>query len=393
MLDFTFVGIGQCGNKLADAFASQKNKAVAINTTQKDMNCLVNIPKSNLITIEATGTKGGAGKVPKLGEKAMSEHMPEVLEKINDIGKDSDYIVLCAGMGGGTGSGGTPPLLKELLKQNRKIMLIMTLPDKTEGVEVQINAFNSCISILKIIEQYSIPYIIIENDKIKERMKTSNNFDWRSVNDSISRIFTQFNKTANKNSPYSTFDETDYKKTLHVQGMMSLVKLTINMNDINNENSLRDMIKQAWEKENFFADFDYSTARIITTIIDAPDIFLENKENYKLIETSLLKLRDACGTVSPYQGIYPYDHKQISDKKYKLVVYCMLTGLKPPMEKLQTLRDIAKAEQEAMQNKAENNKIDFSEFSLIGGAFNSPKKIVSNFEEIETSAEDDLNFL
>lgn len=368
MLNFLYVGIGQCGNKFVDSFAFHKNNAIAINTTQKDMESLQNLNKQNLINIIASGTKGGAGKTPALGSKAMKEHINEVLEKIMNVSQDSDYIFLWAGLGGGTGSGGLPVLLQELLNAKKKVLLGLTLPDDTEGVEVQVNAFNACLQILKMIEPYHVPYLLIENNKIKNKMNVVNDFDWRNVNQTISKIFTQFNKSANKPSPYYTFDETDFKKTLFVKGMMSLVKVTLDKSDIKTDNSVKDAIVNAWEKDNFFVDFDYSTASILTTVIEAPDNFLKDKSNYKLIESSLLKLRDCCGTVSPYNGIYPYDEKKESHNN-KIIIYCMLTGLKTPIDKLNALKEKATREQAEMKRKTAENNVDLSSFSSLGGVF------------------------
>ena len=395
MLDFLYVGIGQCGNKIVDSFAGHKNKAIAINTTQKDMNGLVNVNKNNMINIEANGTKGGAGKTPALGKKAMLEHIDEVMEKIETVGKESDYIVLCAGLGGGTGSGGTPVLIQSLLAQKKKVMLLLTLPDDTEGVEVQVNAFNSCLNILKIIENYKVPYILIENNKIRARMNSTNNFDWSSVNQSLGKVFSQFNASANKTSSYTTFDETDYKKTLFVQGMMTLVKVTMDVSEINNDNALRDAILNAWRDKNFFVDFDHQTATMITTIIEAPEKFLSNRDNYKLLTTSLLKLRDMCGSVSPYEGIYSYDGKQEANRKDKVIVYCMLTGLKAPMEKLSSLQAKARAEQEAMKRKTEENKIDLSALGTLGSVFeNEPSREDVKVESLaDINDDEDISFL
>ena len=395
MLDFLYVGIGQCGNKIVDSFAGHKNKAIAINTTQKDMNGLTNVNKNNMINIEANGTKGGAGKTPALGKKAMLEHIDEVMEKIETVGKESDYIVLCAGLGGGTGSGGTPVLIQSLLAQKKKIMLLLTLPDDTEGVEVQVNAFNSCLNILKIIESYKVPYILIENNKIRSRMNSTNNFDWSSVNQSLGKVFSQFNASANKTSSYTTFDETDYKKTLFVQGMMTLVKVTMDLSEINNDNALRDAILNAWRDKNYFVDFDHQTATMITTIIEAPEKFLSNRDNYKLLTTSLLKLRDMCGSVSPYEGIYSYDGKQEANRKDKVIVYCMLTGLKAPMEKLSSLQAKARAEQEAMKRKTEENKIDLSALGTLGSVFeNEPSREDVKVDSLaDINDDEDISFL
>lgn len=387
MLNFLFVGIGQCGNKFVDSFAFQKNNALAVNTTLKDMLCLENIDKQNLVDISASGTKGGAGKTPGLGERAMNEHLEEVLNKINNLGHEADYIFLWAGLGGGTGSGGLPVLLSALLERNKKVILGLTLPDDSEGVEVQVNAFNACLKILRLIEPYKVPYILIENNKIKNKMSRVNDFDWRNVNMSLSKIFTQFNRAANKNSSFSTFDETDFKKTLYVSGMMSLVKVVFDKDDISTEDSLKDEVIKAWTKDNFFVDFDYASASIITTIIEAPEKYLENKSNYKLLDSSLLKLRDACGTISPYTGIYAYDERKENNRNSKITVYCMLTGLKAPMEKIREMQAKAVKEQEAMRKKTVENKADLSEFNSLGDVFSS-ETVISPIED-----KNDFSFL
>lgn len=396
MLNFLYVGVGQCGNKFVDAFALNKNTAVAVNTTQKDMESLKHLDRQNLVNITANGSKGGAGKTPALGAKAMQEHIDDVYARLMSLGAEADYFFLWAGLGGGTGSGGLPVLLKRLLENKKKVILGLTLPDDTEGVEVQVNAFNACIQILKLIESYKVPYLLIENNKIKNKMQQVNSIDWATVNGILSKTFTQFNKSANKTSPYSTFDETDFKKTLYVKGMMSLVRVALDVKDIQNDISLRDAIINAWTKDNYFVDFDYATASIMTTIIEAPEDFLENKSNYKLIESSLLKLRDACGTISPYTGIYPYNERKES-RGNKIVVYSMLTGLKAPMEKLVALQTKAKEEQEAMQKKKESNSVDFSEFAAIGNVFDTESddndKSLSGLNALDSDKEPELDFM
>lgn len=373
MLNYLFVGVGQCGNKIANIFASFGNKAIAVNTTDKDMTCLEHMEKSNMLNIAATGTNGGAGKTPILGQKAMKEHLSEVREKIDAVNADTDYVVLCGGLGGGTGSGGIPILLHSLVTDKKKVMLILTLPDDSEGVEVQVNAFNSLISILKTIDDKNIPYILIDNNKIKAKMSSTDDFDWRSVNVHLAKIFSQFNKAANKNSPYQTFDETDYKKTMYTPGMLALVKSRFEPEKFTTENSLLDAVKKEWQKGNFYIDFEPQTARMMTTIIEAPEEFLSNKDNYKLLDAALLKLRNACGTVSHYGGIYPYSTQKDPNKNGTIVVYCMLTGLKTPVERIETLQARANEAQEAMQRKAMDNQVDLEGFGRIS-AVSLPKK-------------------
>ncbi len=368
MLKFLFVGVGQCGNKLADTFASFKNSAVALNTTDMDMACLENIGKHALLNISAAGTTGGAGKTPVLGQKAMNEHLDEVLEKISAVGYGSDYIVLCGGLGGGTGSGGIPVLLYKLLSMKKKVMLLLTLPDDSEGAEVQINAYNAFIAILQVIENRNVPYILLDNNKIKARMASDTTFDWRSVNVYLGKIFSQFNRSANKNSPYATFDETDFKKVLYTSGMMTLVKCSMKPEEIATEASIADAVKAHWQ-ENCYVDFEPTSATMVASIVEAPATYLD--ENYKLITAGLDKLQALCGSITPYNGIYPYDESVDQNKQGTVVVYCLLTGVKAPVEKLEALKKRATKEQEALKSKTEQNQIDLAGYSRLE---NSPAK-------------------
>ena len=374
MLKFLYIGVGQCGNKLADTFASFKGKAIAFNTTEKDMSCLTNVDKAARLNIAAKGTKGGAGKTPILGQKAMTEHIEEAISMIESVGGNADYNVICGGLGGGTGSGGIPVLLHRLLTMKKKIMLILTVPADDEGAEVQINAYNALVSILKIIDGQNVPYILIDNNKIKAKMKSEPDFDWRSVNLYLGKIMSQFNRDANKESPYATFDETDYKKVMYQSGMMALVKIRMPIDEIKTGKSLADAVGAEWAKSSFYLDFDPASATMLTTIVWAPSQFLDDKANYRLIEDSLHYLRNACGTINPYGGIYPYDEMADSNKKSHIIIYCLLTGMRTPSEWLDKLRDCATKEQEALRKKAGENQVDLSLFESLGPTIVRQKK-------------------
>lgn len=381
MLKFLFVGIGQCGNKFANSFAEHGNVAVAINTTEKDMNDLEHIGKHNLLTITASGTKGGAGKNPAVGKRAMEEHMDEVVSLIDSVQEGTDFLFLWAGLGGGTGSGALPALLKHLLEEKkRKIILGLTLPDESEGVEVQINAMNSLLEILKMIQTQKVPCLLIDNNKIRAQMARSDNFDWRNVNYMLSKTFSQFNQSANLNSKYETFDESDFQKAIWISGLMSVVKVQLKDKDITTSDTLKNEVLKELKDNNYFVDYDYTTAKIISTVIEAPESFLRNKSQYKLLESSLQKLRDACGTISPYSGIYAKNDVVNNKPNSLITVYVMLTGMKFPIEKIRALSEKAKEEKEAMSRKSKENKLDLSEFDTIG-------------DDLFSSSDDPLNSL
>lgn len=362
MLNFLAVGIGQCGNKIADALAGCRMKAIAVNTTDKDMTKLQNIDKQNLINI-SINNNGGAGKTPEIGQISMMQNIEQVCSRIDAIGADADYIFLWAGLGGGTGSGGLPVLMKELKKRGENIIVGMTIPDSSEGYEVKMNAIKACASILKIAEKKRIPFLIIDNNRVKMDMETESEVDRTASNQKIARILSQFNRYANQASSLSTFDETDYRKTLAAPGMVVVTKTVVPVSAIHTADSIHDAILAEWKANKFYTEYDASTARMFTTIVNAPGKWLERKSNIKMIESSVASLRSECGTVSPYFGIYAYDDGA-KNGQGNVVVYTMLTGLKAPMDRLIKLKEDAVRENEAVKEKEENNKIDFSSFDM-----------------------------
>ena len=388
MLNLTYIGIGQCGNKFADEFG-EKNNAIAINTTSKDMACLRNIPKNNMIEIAVSGTKGGAGKNPVIGKQGMLEHYDTVMDKINKTKEETDFYFICSGLGGGTGSGATPALINKMLEEDyNNFGLILTMPDLKEGVEVQSNAVKSILELFRIIQEYEIPVMLIDNQKIKNKMEKETNFDWRNVTQIIAKTFTQFNAVANRSSRYSTFDESDYKKTLMLGGIFVLSKTQIDVEELNTELSLKEKIIENW-KNSYYVDFDYKTTQIFTSIVEAPTAFLEQKPSYKLLENSLNKLEEECGSVSPYRGIYSIEDKNTNYKRGSITVYNLLTGLSNPIEKIEEIYMKAKESNKAILEKRNKNKnFNFDQFGDLDNIFNDedtskkPKENSNNFFKI-----------
>lgn len=370
MLDFLAVGIGQCGNKFADAFAGCRMKAVAVNTTDKDMSKLKNIDKQNLVNI-SINNNGGAGKTPEIGQISMAQNIEQVCSRIESVGADADYILLLAGLGGGTGSGGLPVLMKELKKRGKNIIVGMTVPDASEGYEVKTNALKACVSILKLAEKKRVPFFIIDNEQVKKDMDMESEVDRSASNQKIARTIAQFNRYANQASSLATFDETDYRKTLAVPGMVVVTKTTIKSEEVRTPDSISGAVLSEWKSNRFYTAYDPSTARMLTTIVNAPSKWLESKTNTKMIEASLSRLRSECGTVSPYLGIYAYDDGS-KNGQGNIVVYTMLTGLKPPMERLLALKDAAVKENEAVKAKEAQNKIDFTALDMGGDDDDEP---------------------
>ena len=134
------VGLGGCGNNTINNLAKEKLEAVKLVAVNTDAAVLRRTNADERILIGRFTHKGrGARGVPQLGKESMEESVEEALATIDP---ELDLLIAAAGMGGGTGTGALPVMLREVgLKYRDAVKLaIVTLPLKEEGEERRRNA-------------------------------------------------------------------------------------------------------------------------------------------------------------------------------------------------------------------------------------------------------------
>lgn len=124
------IGVGGGGNKVIQRMMTSKIHGVefvAINLDAQDLN-VANAPTK--ILIGKNLTRGlGAGMNPEIGRQAASENKDE----IQDVLKGSDMVFICAGFGGGTGSGASPVIAQIARDVGALTVGVVTKPFSFEG--------------------------------------------------------------------------------------------------------------------------------------------------------------------------------------------------------------------------------------------------------------------
>ncbi len=128
--------------------------------------CAINTDKQHLdiseadqkILIGANLTKGlGAGGYPNVGQEAAKESMHQLRESL----KGSDMVFICAGMGGGTGTGGAP-VVAQLAKETGAIVIgTVTMPLDIEKARVDKAEFG-----LQQLRNVCDTVIVIDNNRL-----------------------------------------------------------------------------------------------------------------------------------------------------------------------------------------------------------------------------------
>ncbi|MEF8826795.1 MAG: tubulin/FtsZ family protein [Halapricum sp.] len=161
------IGVGQAGGKITQALAEYDYEmgfdaiqgALAVNTAEADLQAL----EIDTLLIGRDRVKGhGVGGDNELGAEIMREESTEVIDELDGrITSKAEGIMIVAGLGGGTGSGGAPMLSRELNRiYDIPVYVLGVLPGRNEGSIYQANAGRS----LKTVAREADSTILIDND-------------------------------------------------------------------------------------------------------------------------------------------------------------------------------------------------------------------------------------
>ncbi|MFB6069613.1 MAG: tubulin/FtsZ family protein [Halanaeroarchaeum sp.] len=180
------LGIGQAGGKVAQALRDADRKAgydavrgvLAVNTAQSD---LQGLDVETLLVGEERVEGHGVGADNELGASIMQADVGEVMGALDGIvDPATEAVFVLAGLGGGTGSGGAPVLVRELERvYDVPVYGIGILPGAEEGAIYQANAGRS----LKTFVREADSLLLIDNDA------------WRTSGESVAESFEAINET------------------------------------------------------------------------------------------------------------------------------------------------------------------------------------------------------
>lgn len=339
---FGIIGAGQAGGRLAESFYKLGyKKCLTVNTAKHDLDGLVSVPDSQKVLM-TTGTTGGAGKDMAKGERAADKHQQEIYERMQKVFGKVDRVLICAGAGGGTGSGSCLRLVETAKKYlaylgsdnvNRKVGVLLTLPTAGESAS-PIVAENANLISTKLCEYAKdgdiSPLIIFDNNKIKNMYPnlTVAQF-WPTVNSTVTGLFHLFNVLSTKTGNPTSFDPADYNRVLSSAGCMIMGFTTVK--EYNDGTDISRAIRENLDKTLLCGGFDLSTAKSAACIATASENILNNVPGLMLaLETGFDTLANITGNASVFRGVYSGD-------KEKLVVYTMVTGLDAPKSRLDEL--------------------------------------------------------
>ncbi|MDU7692803.1 MAG: cell division protein FtsZ [Helicobacter sp.] len=181
--NITIVGVGGCGNNmithLFDNGVDPSVKLIAANTDIMHLAKQVPIDNKQKIVLGANTTKGrGAGCDPKAAKSAADESYSKIKSRLDK----SDLVIICAGLGGGTGSGASPVIAKIAKELEALTICVVTKPFKYEGSSKAQIANEA----LKELRESCDSLVVIPNDRLSGQInKNTSSKDARAIVDSV----------------------------------------------------------------------------------------------------------------------------------------------------------------------------------------------------------------
>ncbi|MEM4714006.1 MAG: cell division protein FtsZ [Candidatus Nanoarchaeia archaeon] len=154
------IGVGGAGINMADWLYNKGVKGAEIIAVNTDKLHLDNRNADKKILIGRELTRGlGCGGMPEKGHEAAKENISEIKEAL----RGADMVFVCAGMGGGTGTGAAP-VVAQVAKENGSIVIgVVTMPWSIEKARIDKAEFG-----LKQLRQVADTVVVIDNNRLSD---------------------------------------------------------------------------------------------------------------------------------------------------------------------------------------------------------------------------------
>ncbi|MDZ7747005.1 MAG: tubulin/FtsZ family protein [Halobacteriales archaeon] len=306
------IGVGQAGGKLAEALSCDPLAAdsvvgsLAINSARADLSSI----GLDTLLIGAERVNGhGVGGDNELGATVMQEDTNEVVDAVaSRVGSDCEAIVITAGLGGGTGSGGAPVLVHELKRiYDVPVYVLGVLPGRDEGALYQRNAGRS----LKTLAREADATILVDNDAWRQAGESVDE-GYAAVNEKIAQrmglLLAAGEFDASNVTAESVVDSSEVINTLRNGSLAAIGYASAESSpDADaNLNTITSVARNALLTGTSLPNATTAESALLIVAGEADRI------NRKGVEAARTWLEDELGSMQVRGGDYPLDSEQLA---------------------------------------------------------------------------------
>jgi cell division GTPase FtsZ len=252
----------------------------------------------------------GVGGDNELGAEIMKDEATEVMDGLdNRLTTEADAVVVVAGLGGGTGSGGAPALASELNRIYTEIPVYVLgiLPGRDEGAIYQANAGRS----LKTVAREADSLILIDNDAWRSAGESMEE-GYAEINESIAQrmglLFASGEIDATEEVAESVVDSSEIINTLRPGGMAAVGYASAKASDDagENVNTITSVTRNA-----------LLTGTSVPNVVEAETALLvvagkPDRISRKGVERARSWLEEETGSLQVRGGDFPLDSDRIA---------------------------------------------------------------------------------
>lgn len=304
--NITVIGCGGGGSNTVDWLFKKGVRGaeiIALNTDKQHLD-IVEADKKILIGRELT--RGlGCGGVPEKGMEAIKENIHEIKEAV----RGADMLFVCAGLGGGTGTGSAPQVAQLGKEQGAIVIGVVTMPFDIEKARIDKAEWG-----LKQLRQVCDTVIVIDNNRLVD---LAGNLPIQQAFAVANELMSTMIKSIVEIIAVPSLINLDYADVKAIMSNGDVSVIGVGQSDT--ANRVKEAVNQALS--NPLLDVDYRGANgALIHISGGPDMTLdEAKEVGKMITDSL----DADANVM-------WGARIDQELKGKIRIMTIITGVKSP---------------------------------------------------------------
>ena len=300
------IGSGGAGNNMVGWLYRKGIMGAEIIACNTDKQHLGITPADKKFLIGQDCTRGlGCGGFPQKGAEAAQESLQELKSTL----KGSDMVFVCAGMGGGTGTGSAPVIAKVAKETDAIVIGTVTMPFKIERARVDKAEFG-----LEQLREICDTVIVIDNNRL---VQIAGDLPIQQAFSVANELISTMIKGIVETIAIPSLVNLDYADVRAIMKNGGVAAIGVGISDTNNR--VTEAVRCALD--NPLLDINYSGATgALIQVSGGPDMTLE--EVSKVGELITENLDDDANVI--------WGARIDDDLKGRVCVMTIITGVKSP---------------------------------------------------------------
>lgn len=300
------IGCGGAGNNMTCWLYRKGIKGAEIIACNTDQQHLEMTEADRKFLLGRDLTRGlGCGGFPEKGAEAAHESMTEIKDSL----KSADMVFVCAGMGGGTGTGSAPVVASVAKDMGSIVIGTVTMPFKIERTRVDKAEFG-----LQQLRKVSDTVIVIDNNRL---VAIAGNLPIQQAFAVANELVATMIKGIVETIAIPSLVNLDYADVKAIMTNGGVAAIGVGSSDTNNR--VEEAVKGALSNPLLDISYDGATGALIH-ISGGPDLTLDEINRVGELVTD--GLDDNANVI--------WGARVSEDMKGKLTVMTIITGVKSP---------------------------------------------------------------